>query len=595
LSDKKVGLEPVQPRKINQAIPRDLETIILKCLADEPSERYQTAVDLAADLRRFLEDRPIHARRAPWIARAGRWCRRNPALAAMSGVAALLLIAVWATALAGFVQTRKAYDDATRSLTRAEATSQLALEALEDMYLQLSPDRIWISSDADPIGEACACIGLRSSVKSMSSVDRTLKQVQASEETASLLENLLVFYDRLAEQVSNDSRVMLESAIASRRVGDIRQRLGQLDHAEEEYTTAAKKFDALSTRPDVEATLRTELARTHNEIGNVRSARLEYGRAYESHENALSILESFDRTGGLPEEYRYELARTLYFLAAKRISGVGTRDGNEAATSVAGFTRHQFQSSEYRKSAIRILDELIRECPDAPDYRFLLALCHRPSGLAPPAARSPGIAQGRERAIQILKQLKAEYPGVADYRYELTATYAWIHVGLFPWQGRSVVPSEAEGSLLSALEESQWLVTHNPTIPHYACAQPLILAKLGTLCWRTGRLAQAEDYFRQALEAQGAVVAGFPDLPSHNRVLLEFLRLRLGQVCFRRNGNSRDVTALGKSRDLLETCIENLTELRSRPELAENRLAESSLTISQEALSHVLGEMGESE
>jgi serine/threonine protein kinase len=626
-SGQEVGLEPARPRKVNGAIPRDLETIVLKCLAHEPSKRYQTAAALAADLQRFLEDRPIQARRSPWIERSWRWCRRNPALATMSAVAAVLLIAVWTTALAGFVQTRRAYDDAARSLSSAEATSQLALEALEDMYLQLSPDRIWISSDSDPVGEACACIGLRSSVSSMSSVDRTLRQVQASEETASLLENLLGFYDRLAEQVSNDSHVMLESAIASRRVGDIRQRLGQFDHAEEEYTAAAEKFAALlkpalptnagrpmgarthghsrpdrrtltapasiRTQPDTDATIRTELARTHNEIGNVRSARLENERAYESHENALSILYSRQQTGGLPEEYRYELARTLYFLASKRIGGLNARGGSEAAGGMTGFTRRPYQSGEYRKSAIKILEGLIQEYPDAPDYRFLLALCHRPSGLAPTPARSPKDAQGRQQAIRILEELKTQYPGVADYRYELTATYAWIHVGLFPWQGRSVVPSEAEQNLLSALEESQWLVTHNPTIPHYACSQPLILAKLGTLCWRTGRLAQAEDYFHMAMETQGAAVNGFPELPSHNRVLLEFFRLRLGQVHFQRASHSSDATAMDKSRGLLETCIENLTDLTKSPELAENRLARSSLPLANDILTRVLADMRE--
>ena len=117
-------------------------------------------------------------------------------------------------------------------------------------------------------------------------------QVQASEETASLLKDLLVFYDRLAEQVSDDFRVMLESAIASRRVGDIRQRLGQVDQAEREYTRAAEKLTALGTRPDVGINIRTELARNHNEIGNVRSARFEFGRAYGSHRNALAILEN---------------------------------------------------------------------------------------------------------------------------------------------------------------------------------------------------------------------------------------------------------------------------------------------------------------
>ena len=57
--------EPVSPRRLNPAVPRDLETIVLKAMAKDPSSRYATAQELAADLRRFLDDQPILARR-PW-------------------------------------------------------------------------------------------------------------------------------------------------------------------------------------------------------------------------------------------------------------------------------------------------------------------------------------------------------------------------------------------------------------------------------------------------------------------------------------------------------------------------------------------------
>jgi len=592
---RQAWLEPARPRKINQAIPRDLETIIVKCLAQEPSRRYQTAAALAADLRRFLEDRPIRARRVSSIERAWRWCRRNPALAAMSALAALLLIAVVATALAGSIQTRRAYAETRRALVRVEATSQLALDVLDDIYLQLSPDRVWISSDSDPGGQACACIGLRSGDTSSPAVERAAMQVQASRETASLLNDLLVFYDRLAEKAGNESQVMLQSAIASRRVGDIRQRLGQIDQAECEYTRAVEKLAALRTRRDPDARICTETARSYNEIGNVRSARLEYGSAYESHQKAYSVLQSFEQTGTPPEDYRYELARTLYFLSSKRPGATGSATRREPVDDATGPALYPYQGNEYRKSAISVLEALTEENPDAPDYRFLLALCHRPSGFVPTSAWSRTSGQGRERAIRILEQLKAQYPGVVDYRYELTATYAWIPVGLFPWQARSAVSPEAERSLLKAYDESQWLVAHNPTIPHYACSQALILAKLGMVCWDARRLAEAEDFFRKALETQSGAIAEFPDLPPHNRVLLEYVRLRLAQLCHERASGTHDLNAMGTCRDLLETCIENLSELTTRPDLANDRLAWSSLPIAYDALGRLLGEMGEDE
>ena len=82
---------PPPPRTIDRRIPRDLETIVLKAMAKEPSARYATAGALAEDLRRFLEDRTILARRSTALERSWRWCRRNPAVAALLASVAVLL------------------------------------------------------------------------------------------------------------------------------------------------------------------------------------------------------------------------------------------------------------------------------------------------------------------------------------------------------------------------------------------------------------------------------------------------------------------------------------------------------------------------
>ena len=89
--------EPIAPRKLDKAIPAELETIALKCLAKNPAERYTTAGDLAADLRRFLGDTPIKARRPTVRQRFSRWARRHPAVTGTLGLAAgLLLAGAWA-------------------------------------------------------------------------------------------------------------------------------------------------------------------------------------------------------------------------------------------------------------------------------------------------------------------------------------------------------------------------------------------------------------------------------------------------------------------------------------------------------------------
>src|SRR5262249_46279971 len=73
---------------------RDLETIVVKAMDREPSSRYASAAEMAEDLRQFLADRPVKARRTSSIELAARWCRRNPALASLVGTVALLLLVV---------------------------------------------------------------------------------------------------------------------------------------------------------------------------------------------------------------------------------------------------------------------------------------------------------------------------------------------------------------------------------------------------------------------------------------------------------------------------------------------------------------------
>jgi len=75
---------PQSPRRINPTIPVDLETVVLKAIAKDQAARYQRAEQLAEDLRRFLADRPILARRSTVVERFGRWCRRNPLVASLT-------------------------------------------------------------------------------------------------------------------------------------------------------------------------------------------------------------------------------------------------------------------------------------------------------------------------------------------------------------------------------------------------------------------------------------------------------------------------------------------------------------------------------
>jgi tRNA A-37 threonylcarbamoyl transferase component Bud32 len=127
--------EPRPPRRLNDKVPRDLETICLKAMAKAPARRYASARDLADDLRRRLRGEPIRARPAGWAERGWRWCRRNP-------VPASLLVAVTLGGALGMWHLSRLSEALVRdSALRSAAEESEMLNLVNDLYSAAVVDR----------------------------------------------------------------------------------------------------------------------------------------------------------------------------------------------------------------------------------------------------------------------------------------------------------------------------------------------------------------------------------------------------------------------------------------------------------------------
>ncbi len=206
--------DPRPPRAAVASIPAELETIVLKALRKEPSERYRSAQELADDLQRFLDNRPILARRPTLTERAWKWARRRPSIVA-AGMVILLVLAVGSIVSAALLhaeqdrtkqEQRKAEEAYRRERQRAEeAESRLRLARRSvDELIQVSEEEL-----ADRPG-----------------TERVRKR---------LLRSALAFYQEIIEQRRDDPDAQAELLDTTRRVEKILADLAVLQAAGKLY------------------------------------------------------------------------------------------------------------------------------------------------------------------------------------------------------------------------------------------------------------------------------------------------------------------------------------------------------------------------
>jgi WD40 repeat protein/predicted Ser/Thr protein kinase len=136
----------VPPRTLNGRVDRDLETVCLKCLEKEPSQRYRTAEELAEELERWLSGQPVKARRVSGLRHLWRWARRHPALAGLSTAVAALFLVTLVTLAVSVPLVQQERDKAQAQRLRAEASEREGRLQLYAADMALAR-RAWLQGD----------------------------------------------------------------------------------------------------------------------------------------------------------------------------------------------------------------------------------------------------------------------------------------------------------------------------------------------------------------------------------------------------------------------------------------------------------------
>lgn len=202
--------DPPSPTRFRNRIPRDLETICMKAINRDPAGRYESVGEFRDDLQRWIDGKPILARRVGATGIAWRWCRRRPVVAVLSGVLAVSI-------LAGLSGIAWQWREAETARAASEADLKVALESVDRVLGHLGSD--------------------------------VLKDIpQAKQLRAEVLDDALVFFQRFALRNPDDPRIEMQVASAHRQVARIQSALGQKEEAGKAYQAAIAGYENLAGR-----------------------------------------------------------------------------------------------------------------------------------------------------------------------------------------------------------------------------------------------------------------------------------------------------------------------------------------------------------
>ncbi|WP_165063410.1 serine/threonine-protein kinase [Paludisphaera rhizosphaerae] len=442
-----IWMDPVPPRNLQPKVPRDLETICLKCLEKSPKRRYATALELADDLNRFRNGEAIAARPVGLVERAWRWARRRPWQAAASGLAAAGVVGL-AVGFAWVAEKNRQVNKANTDLSQSNAEliaanarldqARAETEKILDSTLKsLDRHQFGLSDQLKslPGGEALRIEALDQARQTLDDLDAlaphrpqvtyyladAYSRLAAAQASAGDLNNSARSYKRaretmgrLAESSTTDRTLQANRGILGFELASILDRLGRGDEADALRSESASTADQmLATAPDHPAVLKLNVLATARKLPD----------AAESGD---------DRALVAAMEKMADLYRRL-----------AEREPSESGHAIAAaewelHRANQLISRNELKEARSILDAV--RLPDAPNEpspplrRVRAARDEVEAALQAAQGRPEKADAAYRRAIAAYEALAVDFPaGPGDRRRTLTAWWAlgdvWTKAG----------------------------------------------------------------------------------------------------------------------------------------------------------------------
>jgi tetratricopeptide (TPR) repeat protein len=353
--------DPVPPRALAPACPRDLEIICLKCLHKQPGRRYDSAAGLAEDLARFLEGRPIQARPVRAWERAAKWARRRPTQAALLAVCAL-----------AFVLGALGVGWHQHQLSRANTDLARALndrgQALRDEARQRERNAQLLHLAMDSMSQYGGIVDKEAEKHS------NLPGLRAK-----LAEGRLPFYEAFLKQAPTDPEMRYRAGFARLELGIIRFKTKEVKKAEDHFHQASELFAGLlEDFPDNED-YRRQRARVEAQRGLFSFGLERPGDAERAFRNVLELQEGLKKRGAQTDADRREVNQALYYLGSLAHQAGRYREAGAFWEQYVARARARLRRSPEDAQALFDLATGLGQLGDMDRHRAGLALCGAPA------------------------------------------------------------------------------------------------------------------------------------------------------------------------------------------------------------------------